>query len=425
MALSISYAILWKPYQGIIYLLVGFLLISFCFLPESFIISFLILRPTLDYFDEYKIFYNLNCASILTFLLFIYCLIFLTQHKNEFVLGKFNKLFLFFILICGCSLLYSEHLYISLEHWLRLIVIILIFNYGLLKGAQGLTSRLLPVVLGSAVLPLILGGFQIISNSGNKFTQGFNRIYGTFSHPNMFAFFLAITLFVLLYIRKSQSRKKMWNHILLITIFIELFFTFTRAAWITVFLVFVFFIMFQRRLNIKLIFFFSIPIILIVVFPFIQKRFVDLDPERFGQNSLIWRFNAWSYTIQKVAAHPILGHGIGAYAEDFNFAAHNDYLRLLYETGILGTLSYIISIFYLLRNTFMDYLRDRYKYNKLIISSLLLILLLFGLTDNLLRSTGNLISLFFVLGLLLNTHISGYEIKHPKVELLPKNCTGV
>lgn len=76
----------------------------------------------------------------------------------------------------------------------------------------------------------------------------------------------------------------------------------------------------------------------------------DLDISRtillsFGDgNSANWRIAQWSFLIDAWKQSPLLGYGLGTsqYITYFQNYAHNDYLRFLAETGIIGFVSFIV-----------------------------------------------------------------------------------
>jgi O-antigen ligase len=67
-----------------------------------------------------------------------------------------------------------------------------------------------------------------------------------------------------------------------------------------------------------------------------------------GASSLQWRFNAWSALWQFFIDKPIFGQGFGA-TRNLNLAGaflpHNEYLRLLIETGIVGIMFFAVFSF--------------------------------------------------------------------------------
>lgn len=95
---------------------------------------------------------------------------------------------------------------------------------------------------------------------------------------------------------------------------------------------------------------------ILLVFPFIFQRLDPIfNPHLFMYTSLAWRIELWSASIPYFMSHPLFGNGFGIYQfigyqiDDWFAAAHNDYLRLLVETGIVGFSAYVVLLLGLAR----------------------------------------------------------------------------
>ena len=53
------------------------------------------------------------------------------------------------------------------------------------------------------------------------------------------------------------------------------------------------------------------------------------------------RNNIYNYLATKISESPLLGHGVGIVQSDIGFTAHNIFIQILVETGILGLLIWI------------------------------------------------------------------------------------
>jgi O-antigen ligase len=76
----------------------------------------------------------------------------------------------------------------------------------------------------------------------------------------------------------------------------------------------------------------------------VQELRTGLAPAQAGisaqPNSLLWRFEHWSLLMDEWREKPILGHGAGTTASlvaPNGYPPHNDYVRFLVETGVVGT----------------------------------------------------------------------------------------
>jgi len=120
----------------------------------------------------------------------------------------------------------------------------------------------------------------------------------------------------------------------------------------------------------------------------------------YGKDALsgIWRLEHWSNIIYEFFNAPSLnilfGHGIGSTRVIFNTLPHNEYLRILFEQGMIG-LS-LFSLFYL---TVLKKTLKRYRY-------IILMFLIFSFTEN------NLDNFFYMslLMIFMATHQHGSYI---------------
>jgi len=84
------------------------------------------------------------------------------------------------------------------------------------------------------------------------------------------------------------------------------------------------------------------------------------------------RMNLIKNGLEKFSEHPYFGFGIDNFRYYFNFYAHNNYVELLFDVGIIGTVIYYMMYIILIKKT--TYLKD--KFLKYMIISLLIIVLI-------------------------------------------------
>jgi O-antigen ligase len=382
--------------------------------PKIYFILFLILRPSMHLIADQQIVMNINIASITTvFLILVGSLTLLGEDNLKKITGnrvlvKANKIFLCFLLISSVSMINTKDFLVSFTDLLRLVSIMVIFNYSFVHfcGKEKFKPLFL-IILLSAFLPLYLGFTQYLFKTGNMETANFNRIYGTFVHPNTFAqylsvFFLLVLCFLKMY-KTNTALKVVLSAFLILSAF-EIYHTYARGVWIALALSLIVFSLSYKGAG-KLTFYFLVAVILFAISPNIQKRFEDIKhPGPHQMSSWEWRTIAWNKTKSEIRNHPIIGHGLGMYGKTFPFVAHNDYLRLAYETGILGLSVYLLYLFYLLNKSVKLALAsrdDRMKSKYTVILSLIAALLIMSTADNLVRSTAILVYIFSIVGALL------------------------
>jgi O-antigen ligase len=301
---------------------------------------------------------------------------------------------------------------LGLREIFRLLSIFVIYltSFLLIKSRKDL-KKLLYVLISSSIIPLIVAFWQYFVGKGEViFGEFFRRLYGTFFYPNNLAFFLvfimAVLLLLLYWSEKIQTRI-FYSAIALVCLFVLLG-TYTRGAWMGALMIFFIFglLKFRKALLIGILF-----LILAYIFvPILQERIGDIATlEPFS--SLMWRFRLWKNTIPFFFERPILGHGLSSFqvlSRDVQGLsllpapeAHNDYLKILIETGIVGLIIYISTYLKLLVFNLGTCFKGKDKYLKDISFLAVLLLatfLVMAFGDNILRGTATQWALFAYLG---------------------------
>jgi O-antigen ligase len=172
----------------------------------------------------------------------------------------------------------------------------------------------------------------------------------------------------------------------------ELYHTYTRTIWIAFAVCIFIYAMIQRKAAIKGIFLLLVSCFLLIALPLVQSRFSDItNSSGDKKSSLEWRFNLWSQTIGGIKEHPFFGGGLGMYEHKIGVMAHNDILRMAYETGLVVTLLYLFGFLSLLIFAFREMKKTESglpRETRLRISVCLIIgFLISSLADNMIRST--------------------------------------
>ena len=92
------------------------------------------------------------------------------------------------------------------------------------------------------------------------------------------------------------------------------------------------------------------------------------------------------------------------YENKFLFMAHNDYLRIAYETGIVGLSAYLTFLFLILAHSIKKMAWERngqFQAECVTVASIMIAFLIMSAVDNLARSTVVLLYTFCVIGALL------------------------
>lgn len=214
----------------------------------------------------------------------------------------------------------------------------------------------LKIAILSSLGPVVYGLFQL--GSGWDWYQG-TRIASSFSHPNIFAFYLLTTIGTILSLLLSQrfvlaKATRNMLRLYLIPLLILLLATKTRSAWLGCFLLFgVYGLIADKRV---LVLTFALPVCALFV-PAVRERLMDLTSgnQYVGWvqdvNAYAWRKLLWQKATSYIAQRPLFGYGLYSfpyYSPTFfpleterGVDAHNVYIQLLFETGLMGLLSYL------------------------------------------------------------------------------------
>ncbi len=212
----------------------------------------------------------------------------------------------------------------------------------------------LKVLALSFVLPIMYANIDLL-HGGKYFEDAGMRITGSFTHPNILAFYLVLAFTFYFYLLKSGHLKskhglKFVIKLLMINILVLLIATKTRNAWISIYAGFFIYALLQER---RILWLLVIVVPLFLLIPQVQERMTVLNNTSSSNyqrvNSFEWRLQMWKNSFSKIMERPVQGHGLGAFkpmSEQFSAnkktGAHNTYLELIFETGVIGFLSFML-----------------------------------------------------------------------------------
>jgi len=240
-------------------------------------------------------------------------------------------------------------------------------------------------VLGTVLASLYTLVHHSIYSFGEK--EGHWVMYPFFKDHTIYGAIVALTIpwsVFLFYSKNTNPLEKVFLIFILIVLFFALFFSYTRAAWLSIAgAIVVWFVIYLRiKLNYLLV---ASMIAIMGVFAFWDQVEMELarnqevhTTEEFGTRlqsaanvttdaSNLERINRWACAIEMFKQRPFLGFGPGTYQFEYaqfqepenltiistNFGdlgnAHSEYLGALSETGVLGLVSFlifVIAIFY-------------------------------------------------------------------------------
>lgn len=223
-----------------------------------------------------------------------------------------------------------------------------------------------------------------IVSYGTRLT-GFNNSYMLLCAVNL----LILPILFVLAIHKSNISYKL-RLLYLITIFVNIpaiIFENTRIVYLGIGIVFPLIILFSIKNKYKAIIF----IILLNLYsyacfqisPTSTQRFSNITTTSKSDFSNYQRILMWESSLKMFIDHPIFGIGVGNWHEQYTtnytppiktgdfYHPHNVLLNMLSETGILGSISYLLLFLYLYYISIHNYLKKQDIFSLAYISSLL------------------------------------------------------
>ncbi|MFZ2629003.1 MAG: O-antigen ligase family protein [Rugosibacter sp.] len=260
------------------------------------------------------------------------------------------------LLVLVASVLRSPDRMNALRTMLVLVSYAAVFAIPFYVGRNNGDIRVaIRIVLLSSLLPVLYAFVDIALNWGGGGAEGF-RLKSSFSHPNIFAFYLLLVVSLLLYRLKASmplptTGKRWLLGCYMVFLLGLLVLTKTRSAWLACFFIFgAYGALFERRMLLYLV---AVPLLALLV-PDVRDRLLDLtvtnDYDPYAQlNSFDWRVQIWKSGIAWMKPLSLLiGYGLDSFsfyspqffdlAGNINFAAHNVYVQWFFETGALGML---------------------------------------------------------------------------------------
>jgi O-antigen ligase len=289
----------------------------------------------------------------------------------------------FYILILVLATITSSHPIVSIKFLLAKIwfmIPLLLAAPLFFEDKKTIHWFIFLFVLGTTLVTIYTLIHHSIYNFGEK--EGHWVMYPFFKDHTIYGAILALVLplaISLFFIKNTNLLEKIGLFVLVGVLLVGLFFSYTRAAWLSV--LGALFIWLLIYLRVKLKYLLSVgAIALIGVFTFWDQIQMELarneevhTTEEFGTRlqsaanvstdaSNLERINRWACAIEMFKERPLLGFGPGTYIFEYaqfqepenltiistNFGdlgnAHSEYLGALSETGILGFIAFLVLV---------------------------------------------------------------------------------
>ena len=324
----------------------------------------LFIRPLITSFREYDFGGGLTLIGVFSLLNIVFAIFVLTRSLNAVLFPKNISLFYIYVFIALLSLINSIDISLSVAGLMKLLSLLALFllSYNIPKSLEE-CLKIIRAILVSAVIPLSYGMYQVITHQGAVYggrLLDLVRVNSTLGIAHGFAYYSGIIILVsILGLFYSRGQKdNIFNFFIIIVAMVCILFTYTRAIWISTLLTLCYIIIYERK--VRKWFILSCIVLALSFYDEALKRFDDLtNPPKYGTNSLVDRLEIYKGLLfNAFPKQPFLGFGVGVsqkvseqYAHHKN-VPHNDYIRVLVETGILGLIAYLAFLgkifFYLL-----------------------------------------------------------------------------
>ena len=295
----------------------------------------------------------------------------ISQKKTDLVFGPLKWPAAGFLICSFLSVFSSVDIGFSLFNWLFLPLMyaalyVLVLSYIRTEEEK---KRALAVFFAGAVCVILWGCFQyadigVMTHDLNaqawvdpeRFPLLKRRMFSTLENPNLFGAYIlmVISTAVPFFFFDENRKRKAGLAIFLAALVICLALTYSRGAWISLAAVVAgLAVFYDKRFG---FIFLLIPLVLFFYHGQITERVLSLFSGE--DTSVMLRFALWESTVAMIEEHPLLGIGWGSYwltYPEYNFFiqepgviifhAHDMYLHITAETGLLGGLSFFAFFF--------------------------------------------------------------------------------
>jgi len=250
-----------------------------------------------------------------------------------------------FIVALVISLIFSRNRAISIEELYKYASGILLLYIGISLSEKEKNSVIVCIVLAGFVISLTaiyqyFFGFQnLLIYAAKKGVSdpfvldyiGRRRPFYPFVTPNILAGYLGMIIPLIF-----TQKHKPW---LIIPLSFALLLTKSMGALLSLFLGLIIYLYLKGNLKKKGILF--LVVLLIIITGVLISRYVAQKSHTLPMFSVIMRLNYWEETLRIIKIHPWLGTGLGNFNLIQSRYAHNSYLQVWAEAGILGIVSFL------------------------------------------------------------------------------------
>ncbi len=268
---------------------------------------------------------------------------------------KTVRIWIIYLFLMFLSVLYSPYMMSGVRLYFNYVSYFAMFllPFLLIKTEKDFISWL-KIFACSFILP-VFNGYWDLAHGGKYFADAGTRISGPFTHPNILAFYMVLGITFYFYLLKTEYLKHkpkimICMKIMIMAMLFLLVATKSRNAWIACAGIFMIHGFLKDR---KLLLMLLLLIPLSLSLPQVRERLHSISSgekqEYSGLNSFEWRLRMWESSLPLIKQKPLHGYGLTSFkpmSVDFsnvgrNMGAHNAYLEILFETGLIGLISFL------------------------------------------------------------------------------------
>ena len=433
LAVSFLIAIFWTQSPGLLLLTIlalGAFTASF-FYPRVAFAVLIIMRTASDFLTDRNIFslgeLGVNFTSLMGVIVLIFAAAVFIKNKGWRKKMPLAGSWILFLVLAAALSFNSISLSASLVEFLRWLSFFALFVLGfyLFRGSKRLTS-LIRILIASSLIPTAVAVWQALNRQG-VFDGERWRLNGTFVHPNMLASYLVFVITLACFIFLSLKKQAVERYLYLVLaapFLVVLVLTYTRGAWLCLFIIF--FLIGLTRFRAFLLAGLGLIIVFYIIFIPFQERVNSLVSFS-ATDSTVWRLDLWRDALGYAQSRPLLGYGPGTapIVIGNNRSAilgssepHNDYIKVLLETGAIGLAAYLALIINLLARLVQGFRNEQWPRRKLLFLFMFVFfvsLYLFSAGDNILKDSSLQWSFWALNGALMFAYL---ESKRDKDDLV-------
>jgi len=339
------------------------MVILFLISPRVPILIFYAIRPSLGSLMEPALIsgtsISIALGAPLRAILLLGGILYLLISRTNIFRKPGGLLYPLFLLVTLLSTFNSMDFISALREWGKILSYFIIFailtNIGTKKED---IPYFLIVLIISLLVPMTVGFYQLVSGTG-LYKAGFHRITGTFHIPNEYAAYLIFPLLIGIAFSLDNTLSMIQRSgfaFLALGVALSLFFTYTRASWLGMFIG----LMIMGMIRYKSLLFIC-PLAILILLLFVPLESLRMQEIVTGQGSLYARLHIWERMFPLVISSPVWGHGFTDFddlAEKFlgrSTVGQSDYFKILVEVGLIGLITFLCLMLRVLRVIYINY----------------------------------------------------------------------